>query len=89
MNDSEKNELIEVIVTAGLLEDFLHFLSLKGIEADMKKIYDIDGNLIYEYVRTKGLLKETELSVELQDNSNYEDFEPAHQKPKTPPKSGE
>ena len=83
-----KNDLIEMIVSGGLLEDLLSFLREKGYEVDnLKSIYDLDPSLVREYARAKNLLEESDQVEELRAGGDVEErFEPLEVRPRTQPR---
>jgi hypothetical protein len=86
--NSIKDEIIESIISAGLLEDLISYLSKNGIDIDgIKKITDIDEEVLLKYAKEKGLLFESDPSQVLEKTDEYEDIEPYEQRPKTPPKN--
>jgi len=82
-----KNEIIEMILSGGLLEDFLNFLKAKNINVDEKKLYDLDESILMEYAENKRLLKAGDDPL-LEQGSDYESLEPSSARPRTPPKKG-
>ncbi|HDD25581.1 MAG TPA: hypothetical protein ENF75_00625 [Acidilobales archaeon] len=82
-----KQELLDLIIDGGLLEDFIQWIKSKGIDIDfIKDISDIDLNTILEYAHEKGLLDTSpeELKDDLKDN--VESLEPLGYRPRTPPR---
>jgi len=89
-DDVTKNELIEMIVSAGLLEDLIGFLKRKKVNVDdIKTIYEIDSNLIQEYALEKKILIKTDPVESSQEDYTEEKYEPRRVKPKTPPRRKE
>ena len=92
MEDREKvtkNELIEMIVSGGLLQDFLEFLRERNVSLDnIKSIYDVDPELVREYATMKNMLKNPDSASEMLDSEERveEKYEPRSIKPKTPPR---
>lgn len=80
-----KNEIIEMILSGGLLEDFIKYLKDRNIDVDEKKLYDLDEKVIIEYAEKKKLLKTGDDSFEVR-TTDFEDFEPSRSRPRTPPK---
>ncbi len=55
LSPSEKQELIKLIVQAGLEEDFLHWLEQQGYRYFFGRLDNIPDELIVTYVRIKRL----------------------------------
>ncbi len=83
-----KNDLIEMIVSGGLLEDLLSFLREKGYEVDnLKSIYDLDPSLVREYALAKNLIEKSDRVEELRAGGDVEErFEPLEVRPRTQPR---
>jgi len=82
---SLKNELIELILVAGLIEDFINYLKNKNVEVDnLDSIYDVDESLVMDYVKEKKLIEEFD-SEKLEEHKEFE-LEPRSLRPRTPPK---
>ncbi len=84
-----KNELIEMIVSGGLLQDFLEFLKKKNVPLDnIRSIYDVDPELVREYAMLRSMLKNPDSASEMLDSEEKveEKYEPRSVKPKTPPR---
>lgn len=83
---SVKNELIELILVAGLIEDFISYLKNKEIEIDgLESIYDVDERLVIDYVREKKLVDEFN-TERIYEESSETELEPRSIRPRTPPK---
>lgn len=83
---SAKNELIELILVAGLIEDFISYIRSKRIDVDgLESIYDIDEELVLEYVREKKLVEEGDSGALPEERREFE-LEPRGVRPRTPPK---
>jgi hypothetical protein len=80
-----KDELIEMILSAGLLEDFLSYLKSRNIDADEKKLYDLDEKTLLDYAESKKLLRGADDFPEGQEDL-YDRLEPNVSRPRTPPK---
>lgn len=83
---SLKNELLELIFAAGLVEDFISYLRSKEVEIEeISSLYDIDEELLLEYVKKRRLVEgfEDDMTEDLQSEP---DFEPKRLRPKTPPR---
>ncbi|MEM0021132.1 MAG: hypothetical protein QW039_05760 [Fervidicoccaceae archaeon] len=80
-----KDEIIEIILSAGLLDDLLDFLRSKGIDVDDRRLYDLDENILKEYAEKKRLLKFGDDTYQEHEES-YEDLEPTPSRPRTPPR---
>lgn len=82
-----KEELIDLIISGGLLEDFLQWIRNKGIEIDVgMSLRDIDYELIYWYAKEKNLIVEGEEQSELKIPYEFEEHEPRGIRPRTPPR---
>ncbi len=84
--DNAKQELIEMILSAGLLEDFLKYLREKNVNLDdVKSIYNIDEKLVREYALERKIVIEAEPELDSKDRIE-EKYEPFGVKPRTPPR---
>jgi len=86
---SNKNEYIERIIEAGLLEDFIKWLASKGVDTSDPFLLDnIDEELLIEYIDKMNLAEATSNPIE--EEMEKKDFatslEPRNVKPRTPPK---
>ena len=65
--DEKKEELIDIITSNNMVEDFVKWLrNVKGIDtSDPISLKDIDYGLLLEYVRSKGLIRGDEDISEL------------------------
>lgn len=81
-----KQELLDLIISGGLLEDFVEWARRKGVQIDFAvKPSDLDEKIILEYAREKSLvIEEKPLDEELKDN--IESIEPREIRPRTPPR---
>jgi len=81
-----KQELLDLIISGGLLEDFVEWARRKGIQIDFAvKPDDLDEKIILEYAREKSLITEEKpLGDELEDD--IESIEPLEVRPRTPPR---
>ncbi|MGC8752503.1 MAG: hypothetical protein ACP5RO_03050 [Fervidicoccaceae archaeon] len=84
-DEHSKNEIIEMILSGGLLEDFLNYLKERKIDVDEKKLYDLDDRVILEYAESKKLLKVGDDPFPGQ-TTGYEELEPNKARPRTPPR---
>jgi hypothetical protein len=83
---SIKNELIELILAAGLIEDFISYLKNKNVEMDsLGSIYDVDENLIIDYAKERKLIEEFDSEKQEEEQKELE-LEPRSIRPRTPPK---
>ncbi len=84
--ENTKQELLEMILSAGLLEDLLKYLKEKRIDLDdIKSIYDIDESIIREYAKKKKIVISSDTGFDSKDHLE-EDLEPREIRPKTPPR---
>jgi len=82
-----KQEVLDLIINGGLLEDFIEWARRKGIAIDFAtKLDEIDPNVIEEYAVEKGLLDDTPTTLDDDEYMNIEPFEPREIKPRTPPR---
>ncbi len=81
-----KQELLDLIISGGLLEDFVEWARRKGIQIDFAvKPGDLDEKIILEYAKERSLIAdESTLGEELGDN--IESLEPLEIRPRTPPR---
>ncbi len=81
-----KQELLDLIISGGLLEDFVEWARQKGIQIDFAvKPDDLDEKIILEYAREKSLITEEKpLGEEFEDD--IESIEPLEVRPRTPPR---
>ncbi len=81
-----KQELLDLIISGGLLEDFVEWARRKGIQIDFAvKPGDLDEKIILEYAREKSLVADdSTLGEELGDD--IESLEPLEVRPRTPPR---
>ena len=81
-----KQELLDLIISGGLLEDFVEWARRKGIQIDFAvKPGDLDEKIILEYAKEKSLVADdSTLGEELGDN--IESLEPLEVRPRTPPR---
>uniref|UniRef100_A0A7J3ZKM6 Uncharacterized protein n=1 Tax=Fervidicoccus fontis TaxID=683846 RepID=A0A7J3ZKM6_9CREN len=92
MDEASKNELIEMIVSGGLLEELIRFLERKNHPiGELRSIYDLKIEDIEEFARSKGLLSASEgEGLDDSERAVEEYYEPREIRPRTPPKkSGE
>ncbi len=84
--NKHKQELLDLIISGGLLEDFIEWARRKGIQIDFAvKPDDLDEKIILEYARERSLITEEKpLGEELEDN--IESIEPLEVRPRTPPR---
>ncbi len=85
---SRPQELVDLIIRAGLYEDFIAWLRSRGVDLEARKPTELDPGLIAEYARGKGLLDERdELEfIEREPDDGVEKLEPLEVKPSTPPR---
>ncbi len=91
MSSHKPQELVDLIIRAGLYEDFLSWLRSKGISLEARRPVDLEPEIIKEYVESKGLLKggdELEF-LEQEPDDGVELLEPLEVKPSTPPRRRE
>ena len=89
MNDGQsEKELIEMILSGGLLEDFLDYLRKHDVNVDdIKSIYDLDPSIVREYASVKNLLERGDGTEELHSGSDVEErYEPREVRPRTQPR---
>ncbi len=81
-----KQELLDLIISGGLLEDFVEWARRKGIQIDFAvKPDELDDKIIFEYAKEKSLLvEEKPLGEEFEDD--IESREPLEIRPRTPPR---
>jgi hypothetical protein len=84
--ESSKQEIIEMILSAGLLEDFIKFLRERGVDLDdVKSIYNIEESVVREYAVKKRIVFNPDTSLDTKDTIE-EEYEPRRVRPRTPPK---
>jgi hypothetical protein len=84
--ENSKQEIIEMILSAGLLEDFIKFLRKRGVDLDdVKSIYNIDESMVREYAVEKRIVFNPDSSLDTKDKIE-EEYEPRGVRPRTPPK---
>ncbi len=82
-----KEEIVDMIVKAGLLEDFINWLRRKRVEwFSIRRLEDLDEELIKEYANEKKLLDSSELTIEDIEDRVEEKYEPQEVKPSMPPR---
>lgn len=82
----DKNTLIDLILRAGLVQDFIDWLKSKGVELyGLKGLEDLDYNTILEFTLEKRLIVFEDDIFENSDKVE-EEYEPLDIKPKTPPR---
>ncbi|MDK2383370.1 MAG: hypothetical protein QI199_00995 [Candidatus Korarchaeota archaeon] len=88
MSSRLPQDVIDLIIRAGLYEDFIAWLRSKGIDLEARRPAELDASLIEEYARGKGLLEEgDELEfIEKEPDDGVERLEPLEIKPSTPPR---
>ncbi len=88
VSEATKNEIIEMILSGGLLQDFIEYLKSKGINLeDIKSIYEVDYQLIKEYAVMKKIICDPNAPSQVAlDDGIEEKYEPQQVKPKTPPR---
>lgn len=88
VSEATKNEIIEMILSGGLLQDFIEYLKSKGINLeDIKSIYEVDDQLIKEYAMMKKIICDPNAPSQVAfDDDVEEKYEPQQVKPKTPPR---
>jgi len=87
MSSTSKEEIVDIIVKAGLLEDFINWLREKRIEwFNIKRLEDLDENLVKEYASEKKLLDNRELTIEDVGDRIEEKYEPQEIRPSMPPR---
>ncbi len=81
-----KQELLDLIISGGLLEDFIEWARRKGIQIDFAvKPGDLNEKIILEYAKEKSLVADdSTLGEELGDD--IESLEPLEVRPRTPPR---
>lgn len=83
---SVKNELIEMIFAAGLLEDFISYLREKKIDIDgLSSLYEVEEEIVLEYAKRQRLVEGLENDL-VEDLQQEQEFEPRRLRPRTPPK---
>lgn len=81
-----KDTLVDLILQAGLIQDFIDWLKSKGVELyGLKGLEDLDYNIILEFALEKRLVVFEDDIFESSDRVE-EEYEPLDIKPKTPPK---
>jgi len=82
-----KEEVVDTIVKAGLLEDFINWLRRKHVEwFSIRRLEDLDEKLIKEYADEKKLLDNSELTIEDMEDRIEEKYEPREVRPSMPPR---
>lgn len=83
-----KQEVLDLIINGGLLEDFIEWTRRKGVSIDFAtKPDEIDPQIIREYAAERGLLVDTPTILEDDDEeANIETLEPREIRPRTPPR---
>ncbi len=83
-----KQELLDLIINGGLLEDFIEWARRKGVSIDFAvKPDEIAPAIIKEYAMEKGLLSDTPAQLDDDDDKfNIENLEPREIRPRTPPR---
>jgi len=84
--DLSKDALIDLILRAGLVQDFIEWLKRKNIELyGLKGLEELDYSVVFEYAKEKRLVVLEEDIFEGSDKIE-EKYEPLNIRPKTPPK---
>jgi len=87
MSPISKEEIVDMIVKAGLLEDFINWLRRKRVEwFSIRRLEDLDEKLIKEYANEKKLLDSRELTLEDIGDRIEEKYEPQEIRPSMPPR---
>ncbi len=82
-----KDELIEMIISGGLIEDFISWTRGKGLDIDIGvSLRDIDYEILYEYAKERNLIAEGDEQRELSIPYEFEKHEPREVRPRTPPR---
>ncbi len=87
MSMLSKSEVLSIIMDGGLLEDFLNWLTERGVDLnEPRKLNELEEKYFIEYARERKLIDEDFVEL-LKGEDNVEDvFEPAELRPRTRPK---
>lgn len=87
-SNKTKQEVLDLIINGGLLEDFIEWARRKGVSIDFAtKPDEVDPQIIREYAAERGLLVDTPTILEDDDEEvNIETLEPREIRPRTPPR---
>jgi hypothetical protein len=80
MDPARKRKLVELIVSAGLEEDLMQWLSQQGYTSFYGKLDNVPGELLESYVKAKKLLVEDEDEEVFREALVASDVEPPHEK---------
>lgn len=83
-----KQEVLDLIINGGLLEDFIEWARRKGVPIDFAtKPDEVDPQILKEYAAERGLLADTPTALEDDDEEvDIETLEPREIRPRTPPR---
>lgn len=81
-------EIVEMILSGGLLEDLLSYLREKGVDVEgLKSIYDLDPQVVREYAVAKNIIEDGDRVDELKAGGDVEErYEPLELRPRTQPR---